>query len=304
MKSLSSDLGVMYGRSFESKVAIFDESDLSFVERVKELDISMRVKGLSLYLKALRNHDGALQSQEYLLKSFFVFEKALENHPKDAWLQARMGDVCTEMFHSMEKSGRRRAGTVGEREVFDLLELFQEKAQIYYRNSLSLNGDDPFIVYNYCRFLVYKQQYSEAEPLMDKALQMLADTQDEKHEQLKVAAWKLKDKIALRSAGSLQNLASSVGGVSSFNNSKAPPKSPRKSVDFPLKKSPRISKSFQKLGEVLKRTSSARSSVVLEEPEEAEEDLLELEVERNKMLIERLRKSNPQRGVLSLEHMF
>jgi hypothetical protein len=31
---------------------------------------------------------------------------------------------------------------------------------------------------------------------------------------------------------------------------------------------------------------------------------LELEVERNKMLIERLRKSNPQRGVLSLEHMF
>jgi hypothetical protein len=120
-------------RSFAHK-HIFEDSDIKFAVRVKNLDIVERAASMRYYLQALAE---GLSSEEPLMKAFVALETALQGTPSDVGFLSLFGDVNKALFEiTADKDAARSV-------------LFRERAETSYRQAaLLVRGC--FVLFCFC----------------------------------------------------------------------------------------------------------------------------------------------------------
>ena len=172
------------GRSFMHAV-IFEDLDFEFEERLKSMDVMERAAGVRHVLKGreLMEQWKFSMAEEHLLRAHSTLETAIEANPSDLFLCMLMGDACSEICEVMrlqsddrttellaEKTDKQEVMRLAER--FKVANLFQERAESYYRYAAQLDGRSTLAQRKMGFFLARRGQSDEAELYLLKALEL------------------------------------------------------------------------------------------------------------------------------------
>ncbi len=124
-------------RSWSSS-SIFEDSDINFCCKVKNLDIVERATSIRYYLQALSE---GLVTEEPLMKAFACLESALQGMPSDVGFLTLFGDVNKALFELFEQKDSVRSA------------LFKERAETSYKQAAQLDDKNPRALMRYGLFL-------------------------------------------------------------------------------------------------------------------------------------------------------
>ncbi len=119
-------------RSFDQQV-VFSDLDFSFTERVKQLDVVDRARGMAQFLRASESLDTCSRDQSYteFMRAFHILDAAVNANPCDAWLSWLVAEVSRSLWQLlMARADKTDADVL-------LMDAFAARAQRHFEQAIA-----------------------------------------------------------------------------------------------------------------------------------------------------------------------
>jgi hypothetical protein len=212
LRDLESDEGLVHGRSFDSQGFIFEESDLIFQERIKNLGIIDLVTSFISLQKGIRFKQNYSIAMQYFLRALDATRDPLAANPSDCSLALLQADVCHEIWKLLRRSSQSAA---------PVAKLFSVRTDKLYRQARS-SASPVFqgrVALSYAKFLAKANRLYECEKLLRETLEQESASTVMKEEmvgELKKLLQRVEEEAEKVET---EILASTVGGASAALNS-------------------------------------------------------------------------------------